>query len=133
MNTVFADTYYYLSLVNERDEAHSKAVAFMNSFRGASITTEWILTELGDALVQPHKRSGYLQLLESIRQDSLATVIEASHDLFARGVELFANRPDKEWSLTDCISFVVMEERGLHEALTGDHHFEQAGYVALLR
>lgn len=53
--------------------------------------------------------------------------------LFDAGLELYASRSDKEWSLTDCISFVVMRERGITDALTGDHHFEQAGFVALLK
>jgi predicted nucleic acid-binding protein len=59
--------------------------------------------------------------------------VPASPELFQRGVELFRARPDKEWSLTDCISFVVMTEKGLSEALTGDRHFEQAGFHALLK
>jgi predicted nucleic acid-binding protein len=62
----------------------------------------------------------------------MITIIEGSHELFQRGVELFASRTDKEWSLTDCTSFVVMEEQGLSEALTADRHFEQAGFIALL-
>ena len=53
--------------------------------------------------------------------------------LFDAGVQLFANRPDKEWSLTDCISFVVMQQEGITQALTADHHFEQAGFQALLK
>jgi hypothetical protein len=56
----------------------------------------------------------------------------SSNELFAAGVELYATRPDKEWSLTDCISFVVMEREGLTDALTGDRHFEQAGFKVLL-
>lgn len=60
-------------------------------------------------------------------------VTPASHDLFRRGLRLYFDRPDKEWSLTDCISFVVMGDEGLSEALTGDHHFEQASFTALLR
>jgi hypothetical protein len=51
----------------------------------------------------------------------------------AKGVQLYAQRPDKEWSLTDCISFVVMTQEGIFDALTGDRHFEQAGFVALLK
>jgi predicted nucleic acid-binding protein len=51
----------------------------------------------------------------------------------ARGIQLYDSRPDKQWSLTDCISFVVMQDRGIVEALTGDHHFEQAGFTALLK
>ena len=60
-------------------------------------------------------------------------VLEADQHLFERGLQLYENRPDKEWSLTDCISFVAMEEMGIAEALTGDHHFEQAGFTALLK
>jgi hypothetical protein len=56
----------------------------------------------------------------------------SSNELFAAGVELYATRPDKEWSLTDCISFVVMEREGLTDALTGDRHFEQSGFKVLL-
>jgi predicted nucleic acid-binding protein len=61
------------------------------------------------------------------------TLVASSAEVFERGCELHACRPDKGWSLTDCISFVVMEERGIHEALTGDHHYEQAGFTALLK
>ena len=65
--------------------------------------------------------------------DPQVTIVSPSASLFDRGVELFAKRPDKCWSLTDCISFVVMEEQGIMHALTGDRHFEQAGFVALLK
>ena len=57
----------------------------------------------------------------------------ASSELMERGFDLFSRRPDKEWSLTDCISFIVMSEEGITEALTGDHHFEQAGFTILLK
>jgi hypothetical protein len=60
-------------------------------------------------------------------------MIPATQELFDRGVALYESRPDKEWSLTDCISFVVMADHGITEALTGDRHFEQAGFVALLK
>ena len=132
MTTVFADTYYYLALVNEDDEGYAKALHFGDSFRGRIITTEWVLTEVGDALAQSHDRPAFLQLLESIQNDAQSTIIEGNHELFARGVDLFANRLDKDWSLTDCISFVVMNDQDIREALTADHDFNQAGFVALL-
>jgi len=67
------------------------------------------------------------------RTDQSLTIVEANHELFEHGLDLFGNRPDKSWSLTDCISFVVMQAHGLTEALTADHHFEQAGFVRLLK
>jgi len=132
MTTVFADTYYYLALIGKADQGHLQAVEFATSFRGRTITTEWILTEVGDASARSQNRSIFLQLFRSLADDVNTEIVEASHELFARGVELFARRSDKDWSLTDCISFVVMHEHGIHEALTGDRHFEQAGYTALL-
>jgi predicted nucleic acid-binding protein len=72
-------------------------------------------------------------LLEVIRTSPEYIVLQATAPLFDAGLTLHAQRPDKEWSLTDCISFVVMEQRGIAEALAYDHHFEQAGFVALLR
>ncbi len=60
-------------------------------------------------------------------------IVRASDELFKAGVAFYAMRPNKDWSLTDCISFHVMRDRGIREALTGDHHFEQAGFKTLLR
>lgn len=133
MNTVFADTYYYLAFVNSHDAGHARAMGFSRAFRGRSMTTEWVLLEVADALSGPDQRGVFLELLANLRRDPGLTIVEASHDLFDRGVALFSKRPDKSWSLTDCISFVVIEEHGLTEALTADHHFEQAGYVPLLK
>ena len=133
MISVFADTYYFLALVNRKDEAHAKAVDFGDTFRGEIVSTEWVLTEVGDALSKPSIRPVFLELIKNIQRNPHAVIVEATHDLFKRGLQLFEQRSDKEWSLTDCISFVVMEDQGVKEALTGDHHFEQAGYTALLR
>jgi predicted nucleic acid-binding protein len=68
-----------------------------------------------------------------VRSHPTYEVIPASADLFEAGLRLHADRSDKAWSLTDCFSFVVMEQRGIRQALTFDHHFEQAGFEALLR
>jgi predicted nucleic acid-binding protein len=90
------------------------------------------MTEVGDALAAPGQRDLFLGLLAELQSDPNITIIPATHDLFERGVDLYARRPDKEWTLTDCISFVVMQEHGVTESLTGDHHFQQAGFRALL-
>lgn len=75
----------------------------------------------------------FLGLLEMLEKDTELTLVPASADLWRGGIALFAARSDKDWSLTDCISFVVMQERSIIDALTADHHFEQAGFVALLK
>ena len=92
-----------------------------------------MLTEVGDAFSAPENRPAFLELLDTLKASPDARIIGPSPELFERGVDLFRQRPDKEWSLTDCISFVVMRDASLTEALTGDHHFEQAGFRALLR
>jgi len=132
MKTVFADSYYFLAFVNPRDAGHERALDFSRSYRGRSLTTEWVLAEVADALSAPDQRGLFQELLAQVRSDPGFAIVEATHDLFDRGVELFSERPDKSWSLTDCISFVVMDQQGTKEALTADHHFQQAGFVALL-
>jgi uncharacterized protein len=72
-------------------------------------------------------------MIENLRSAEDIEIVPASAALFDRGFQFFTARPDKDWSLTDCISLVVMHERGITEALTADHHFEQAGFVALLK
>jgi predicted nucleic acid-binding protein len=132
MKTIFADTYYFLSVGNDRDQGHQRAIEHAASFQGRVVTTEWILTEVADALSAPALRPRFLNLMELVNKDENWIVVEASHELFERGMALFSKRSDKSWSLTDCISFVVMEEQGISEALTADRHFEQAGFVPLL-
>jgi predicted nucleic acid-binding protein len=128
----FADTFYFLALLNPRDSAHAAAVSHSVG-PGGILTTEWVLTELADALACRPKRQGFLDLHQMLRSDAEAEIVPATAELFARGVDLFLARGDKDWSLTACISFVVMQDHGVNEALTGDHHFEQAGFVALLK
>ena len=89
--------------------------------------------ELGNALVRHNHRALFLQWVERVRTDQSISYIAASEDWLARGLALFARRPDKESSLIDCISFEIMKQRRLSEALTADHHFVQAGFRALLR
>ena len=133
MKTVFADSFYFFALVNDRDPAHQRALAFLQSFRGRLMTTGWILTELGDGLASPANRTSFLTTLNLLKSEPHVTVVGCSDQLLEAGIDLYRERPDKSWSLTDCISFVVMQREGLTEALTGDKHFEQAGFTALLK
>ncbi len=133
MKPVFADTSYYLALVNRTDPRHERAFELAEGLLGRVFVTEYVLVELGSALSSGSDRLVYLDLLEDLQSDESITIIPASESLFRHGVALFAERPDKKWSLVDCISFIVMKQRRLQEALTTDHHFVQAGFDALLR
>jgi len=133
MRTLFADTFYYIALLSPADNAHARAVAFTRDFNGQMVTTAWILTELADGMALPVNRSVFISFLAGLRSDPQVSIVGPDPVLFDEGIALYARRLDKEWSLTDCISFIVMQREGLTEALTGDHHFEQAGFTALLK
>lgn len=129
----FLDTVHVLALLNPRDAWHTRAVSASRDTPEHLVTTEAVLTEVADALSGPAHRAWALQAIDDIRADSQVTCVAVDAKLFARGVELYRQRSDKSWSLTDCISFVVMGDHGLSAALTADQHFEQAGFRALLR
>ena len=129
----FVDTAYFLALLNPQDEWHRSAVRLSQRREGPLLTTVWVLLEVGDALATNRNRRWFPQWVDSLLTSADLEILPASNDWFFRGLDLYRRRPDKEWSLTDCISFVVMGERGLTEALTSDRHFEQAGFKALLR
>jgi uncharacterized protein len=134
MKTVFADSYFFFALVNPNDPAHTKAVDFVRQYNGRMITTGWIITEIGDGWSKPpQRRQTFLQVLADLRANPNAIIVPCSDQLLQKGIDLYTQRLDKEWTLTDCISFVVMSRETIAEALTGDRHFEQAGYVALLK
>ena len=133
MKAVFADTSYYIALINPNDEYAGAACEYTRDFGGFLVTTAWVLTEVANHLRHAPNRQLLLSLVTDLRNDRRVTIVPPTLELFDRGLHVYGERADKDWSLTDCISFVVMQERGLTEALTGDHHFEQAGYAALLR
>ena len=133
MKTVFADSFYFFALANPNDPAHSRAVAFVKTFTGRMVTTGWVLTELADGWATPKQRKFFVPMFAKFRANPNARIEPCTDQLLQEGIDLYHARPDKEWSLTDCISFVVMQREGITEALTGDKHFEQAGFVALLK
>ena len=130
---VFGDAVYFIALLSARDRWHAHARAINQNPPGPLVTTEWILTEVGDAFSQPAMRQKFIQLLHLLTRQPDVEIVPSSSDLFRRGVEFYGARPDKEWSLTDCISFVVMKELGIADRLTSDRHFEQAGFRILLK
>jgi hypothetical protein len=133
VNLVFADSFYFIALFNERDHAHLRASELARRLRRPLITTAWILTELADACAATPNRTTVAEFIEDAIKFPTFNIIPFSGELFRRGLELYLKRPDKDWSLTDCISFVVMEDEEIGDALTGDKHFEQAGFNALLK
>jgi len=131
MKAVFADSFHFLALLNDDDPAHHRAVAEHGQQRQTIVTTDCVLLEVGDALCDPRDRNDFVVLYESLQEDRRIKMVRLTPELLDRGVERFRKRPDKDWPLTDCISFVVMEDEGISDALTGDRHFEQAGFKAI--
>lgn len=128
---VFADTSFFLALIEPEDEAHERALAVSRGGFTEVLVTEFVIVELGAALSKPHERGDFLALYHVIERPPYR-IISASSDLVRQGIALFESRPDKAWSLTDCISFEVMSAHAIVDALTTDHHFHQAGFRALL-
>ena len=133
MTSVFADTFYFLALLDSREARHQRALDASRTAELRLVTTEWVLAEFGDAYCHPQDRTDFVELYRSLLSHRRVRIIPSDTRLFNRGVDFFQQRPDKEWSLTDCISFVVMSDEGITKALTGDKHFEQAGFIALLK
>lgn len=129
----FVDTGFFVALAQPQDALHSRANAWAAALTGSLVLTDYVLWETVNRLSRPANRPTVHALVQHVRGKSQYEVVPASGELFEAGLLLHAQRPDKEWTLTDCISFVLMEQRGLTRALTHDHHFEQAGLEALLR
>ena len=130
---IFVDTGFLVATLDPRDALHGRARNWASRTRGPFLVTEHVLWETINFASGTANRAKSHILIEHVLNSRDFEVIPAGGDLFDSGLKFHAGRPDKAWSLTDCISFVVMTERGLTEALTGDRHFEQAGFRALLR
>lgn len=96
------------------------------------LTTEFVLAEIGDGLSSRNLRANAAQIIHALVESPLVDVIPANSELFRQGLRLFEDRLDKDWGMTDCTSFVVMQERGVTKALTTDEHFRQAGFEPIL-
>ncbi len=131
--SIFADSGYYVALLLQTDQMHERAMEITRQLQQPIITTAWVMTEVANTFSAPRFRGAFLSLLDDLQADPSVRVILPERELFEHGIHLYRSRPDKSWSLTDCISFIVMEREGISEALTGDHHFEQANFKALLQ
>lgn len=138
MKQVFADTGYWIALFHLRDEFHSLARSLDQSLREQNVfivTSEFVLNEVlaffsrFNATVRKQIADFVLQ----IKEHPYITVHPSPSELFYRAVTLYRDREDKQWSLTDCHSFLIMEDLGIMNALAHDKHFEQAGFRILLK
>lgn len=135
MAAYFADTSFWIALSSRRDQYHTQAIAWHGVVvkTGSHIvTTEAVLWEWLNALADTTTRATAAEGYRRAHADSRVEVVPFDPELNAAAVGLYRSRADKDWSLTDCLSIMVMERRRLTEALTTDHHFEQAGMKALM-
>lgn len=136
MTSIFADTGYRLALFNSRDSLHLRAREFASGLEGRHIvTSELVFVEVlnGCSGAGPHMRSIAAGAIADLRRGIGAVVEPFSSSSFSEALRLYVDRMDKQWSLTDCSSFLIMQTHGIEAALTPDRHFEQAGFTALLR
>ena len=133
MADVFVDTSFVIALVNKNDQNHSLALDLASLLTGHGlVTTDAILLEIGNALSRNFKRQS-VEIIEEFLSSDDVQVIHLHPPLFRRAFDLYKSRSDKVWGLIDCVSFVVMRELGITDALSADKHFEQAGFNILIR
>ena len=137
--TVFWDTSAFVAVGNADDDLHEQAVRVSDTLarqKARILTTSAVLTEVANTFSRSGWRPIAHQLVESVRQSQVmgvAKVVHVDEALWERGWALFVERPDKHWGLTDCISFVVMQDQSITRAFASDGHFEQAGFERLMQ
>ncbi len=135
MAAYFADTSFWMALSRKRDQYNRRAIAwnqFVIRTRSGIVTTEAVLWEWLNGLSDASTRGVAAEGYRRVHVDAGIQVVPFQPGLIDSAVQLYGTRPDKDWSLTDCLSFVVMERRRLTEALTTDSHFEQAGLKVMM-
>ncbi|PWH15607.1 MAG: VapC toxin family PIN domain ribonuclease [Anaerolineae bacterium] len=138
MSHVFVDTAGWGNLVDATQPYHTLAVSIYQTTRqqrNKLVTTNYVLLELVSLMSSPLKipRPKMIAFIDALKQSPFVEIIHIDPLLDERAWQLLKSRQDKGWSLTDCASFVVMDKRSIQEALTTDHHFEQAGFIRLLK
>jgi predicted nucleic acid-binding protein len=136
MRELFADTFFWTALADPQDQWHSAARQFDTTLEGARlVTTDEVLAEFATQFGVRDRRLREIaaRWVRSILDDSEIEVVAQSHDSFVSGLELYESRPDKLYSLTDCISMQTMRQRSISEVLTHDRHFSQEGFRVVFR
>jgi uncharacterized protein len=138
MPALFGDTSGWGHLVDPRQPYHSLATNIYRTAHRQSqivVTTDYVLVELVALMTSPLRisRSVTVSFIDALKASPYIDVVHVDQALAMDAWQLLRSRLDKEWSLVDCASFLVMQRRGIVEALTHDHHYEQAGFVRLLK
>jgi uncharacterized protein len=130
MTRYLADAWFYVALMDRRDSHHARAVRLAGIISANQIVThDAVFTEVLAYFAEDGARARQ-QAVDSVRRTmSVSQVIPANRRLFNAALDRYSGRPDKEYSLVDCMSMVVMEEQGIQHILTNDHHFTQAGFT----
>ena len=132
---VLLDTSYIVALENRDDPSHERAKALDRDLlrQGTVLLLHWgILLEIGDGYARMSRRAKGLEILDRLENEDGYLIRPLTEPLLAEALDLYRSRTDKEWGLTDCLSFVLMTQEGITDALTADYHFRQAGFRALL-
>lgn len=131
--TTFIDTLFVVALINQRDQFHSRAVELAERFEGQPfLITDAVLVEIGNALARNYKPQA-IETIDHFLSSEDVELVRLTSTLFTEAFTLYRTHRDKEWGMTDCISFVVMRQKGVYDALTFDQHFVQAGFRALMQ
>ncbi len=136
MTSVFLDTAGLVAVVNVDDHWHAPALAVWKDLHDRNcrlVTTSLVLIEIGDGLSKIQHRNLAIDIYDRLRHAPHIEIVSIAPPIEERAWGLFRKRPDKEWGITDCVSFLVMQERFLADAFTVDRHFEQAGFNPLIR
>jgi uncharacterized protein len=135
MRRIFADTYYWIALINDRDQGHAEAEVISHTLQQATlITTQEVLSEVLTYFCEhgQYVRQLVTAFVRNIMNDPTIKVEPQSEQSFLNGLALYEARPDKEYSQVDCVSMVAMRHEGITEVLSNDDHFAQEGFTTLL-
>lgn len=134
MKSVFADTFYWTALLNPKDNYHAIVKNYSKQLEAVIlVTSDEVITEFLNFFSKYHPlmRQGAVQRAKEILKNDSIQVIPSNHNRLLAGIELYQKRPDKGYSLTDCISMLIMKELNIQEILTHDKHFRQEGFIIL--
>lgn len=134
-SSVFLDTNGWIALLNATEQLHQRAQDVwleLGTHGYRIVLTDWIIAETGNGLARSRARTTFADAVDRIWQNPLVSIINVDRPLIARAIDQYRRYSDKSWGLVDCTSFIVMQDRGITDAFTSDHDFEQAGFTCLL-